>query len=272
MNDSRGAGIRHHIKKHMGMFICMFVLDLFVMASLIIQFFNQNYNDVLFCFLALVLFKVPFFIDQRSRVLLPDTLHIIILLFIFCAVILGELREFYIKIPFWDIMLHTVNGFLMAALGFALIDILNRSERIRIVLSPFFVGLVAFCFSMTIGVLWEFFEYGMDLFFQKDMQKDTYITHFNSVALNPAGRNVPVTIHIDSVVVNGEEWPGYLDIGLHDTMIDLFVNFIGALIFCVGASVYIAKRQNPPFSRHIFPRMKERFIKSRRMQTQDSPL
>ena len=95
------------------------------------------------------------------------------LLFIFSAEILGEISSFYVLFPFWDTTLHTLNGFLAAAIGFSLVDLLNRSDRVKFDLSPLFLSITAFCFSMTIGVLWEFFEFAMDQFFALDMQKDT---------------------------------------------------------------------------------------------------
>jgi hypothetical protein len=92
----------------------------------------------------------------------------------------------------WDTMLHIVNGFLMAAIGFAMIDILNRHPRIHFNLSPAFVAFVAFCFSMTIGVFWEIFEYSIDRFLIKDMQKDTIVRTISSVALHPSGPISPL--------------------------------------------------------------------------------
>ena len=98
--------------------------------------------------------------------------------------------------PFWDTVLHTLNGFLAAAIGFSLVDLLNRSERTSFTLSPVFMAIVAFCFSMTIGVIWEFFEFGMDQILGYDMQKDTVIHVIRSVTLDPAGHNVPAIIEM----------------------------------------------------------------------------
>ena len=88
-------------------------------------------------------------------------------------------------------MLHTTNGFLCAAVGFSLIDILNRNAKIKFTLSPVYVALAAFCFSMTIGVLWEFFEFSMDRLFHMDMQKDTIVHTISSVMLDPTNSNIP---------------------------------------------------------------------------------
>jgi len=235
-----------------------FVLRLAVIATMIAQIFNGDWNSVFLCVLTLILFLVPMFIDRRLHIELPNTLQIIILLFIFAAEILGEIHEYYLQFPHWDSMLHTINGFLMAAIGFSLIDILNESERFSIKLSPLFVALVSFCFSMTVGVLWEFFEYGMDVFFLTDMQKDTILTSVTSVVFEPSGRNIPVTIPIESIVVNGQVWDygGYVDIGLHDTMADLFVNFIGAVVFSIIGMFYIKGRSRGGFARRFIPRKK----------------
>ena len=179
------------------------------------------------------------------KIELPTTLEIIVLLFIFGAEILGEIAEFYLVFPFWDTVLHTLNGFLAAAIGFSLVDLLNRSERTVFHLSPLFTAIVAFCFSMTIGVVWEFFEFGMDQIMGFDMQKDTVVSTIASVMLNGQGRNVPVKIdQIQEVMVNGQALGlgGYLDIGLVDTMEDLFVNFIGAVVFSVIGFFYVRSR------------------------------
>ncbi len=123
-----------------------------------------------------------------------NSIEITILIFIFAAEILGEIQSYYIKVPSWDTALHTINGFLMAAIGFALVDILNQSKKVSMKLSPLFVAIVAFCFSMTIGVVWEFFEFSMDQMFHLDMQKDTVIHQIHSVMLDPTRRNVAVHI------------------------------------------------------------------------------
>lgn len=123
-----------------------------------------------------------------------------------------------------------------------------------------YVSLVAFCFSMTIGVLWEFFEFGMDRLFLMDMQKDTIIHSITSVMLDPTNMNIPVTIgDITSVAVNGQElgFGGYLDIGLYDTMEDLFVNFIGAVTFSVIGYFYIKHRGKGKLAQAFIPTLSE---------------
>ncbi len=249
--------MKAEVKAHPVLFTVYVVLRVLVVAVLVLQLHNREYYDVFLCSLTLLLFLIPSFVERRLHIDVPNTLEVIILLFIFSAEILGEIQEYYLIFPFWDTMLHTINGFLMAAIGIAMVDILNRSRRFKVRLSPVFVAVVAFCFSMTIGVLWEFFEYGMDTFFNMDMQKDTWVSVVNTVSLNPEGKNSPVSIPIESVVVNGQEWPGYLDIGIHDTMKDLFVNFIGAVVFSLIGMIYIMGRGRGRFAPRFIPRLKE---------------
>ena len=221
-----------------------FFLRLSVVLVAIRQFLVGDYENLFMCILTLILFLIPAFIDRHLKVALPSTLEIIIILFIYAAEILGEVNRYYLTVPHWDTVLHTMNGFIMAGIGFALIDILNRSEKVSISLSPFFVALTAFCFSMTTGVVWEFFEYGMDVVFLTDMQKDTIVPAVSSVIFNEQGLNKAITIPIEDVVINGQVWNygGYLDIGLIDTMKDLIVNFIGAILFSVIGVLYLQGR------------------------------
>ena len=184
------------------------------------------------------------------------------MLFIFAAEILGEIQAYYTAFPYWDTMLHTLNGFLCAAIGFSLVDLCNRHERFSLSLSPVFMAIVAFCFSMTIGVLWEFFECAVDQFLLLDMQKDTVIHSISSVLLDPTGRQRPVAIHgiTDLIVVaNGEQISlglgGYLDIGLLDTMNDLLVNFIGAAVFSFLGYFYVKNRGKGRFTRSFIPQV-----------------
>lgn len=249
--------MKQEIKAHPVLFAAYVILRALVIAVMVLQIFNREYYDVFLCALTLLLFTIPSFVERRLHIDVPNTLEVIILLFIFSAEILGEIQEYYLIFPFWDTMLHTINGFLMAAIGIAMVDILNRSRKFKVRLSPVFVAVVAFCFSMTIGVLWEFFEYGMDCFFHMDMQKDTVLSSVTSVMLNPEGRNAAVTVPIESVVINGEPWAGYLDIGLHDTMKDLLVNFIGAVIFSLIGMLYIMGRGRGKFAPKFIPRLKE---------------
>lgn len=238
-----------------------FLLRLSVILVLIAQAFNRNFENVFLCVLTLFLFTVPTLLERRLRIDIPNTLEIIILLFIYAAEILGEIQAFYLYIPNWDTMLHTMNGFLCAAIGFSLLDILNRNEKVKFSLSPLYLAIVAFCFSMTVGVLWEFFEAGMDHFFLLDMQKDTVVNSIGSVLLDPSNSNRPALYNdiTDVILVQRDGTQtalgigGYLDIGLMDTMEDLFVNFIGAVVFSVIGYYYVRSRGKGRFASRFIP-------------------
>ena len=217
------------------------VLSLLVVLTFIRCAFMQRYENMFVCVLSLVLLAMPTLIEKQLAIDIPPMMEAIIYCFIYAAEIMGEINSFYTIIPGWDTMLHTINGFLVAAVGFCLVDLFNRSERFTFKLSPLFLAIVAFCFSMTVGVLWEFFEFTADQVMHTDMQKDTIIHTNHSVTLDPTRSNQVVTIHnIQDVAVNGSSLglPGYLDIGLIDTMKDLMVNFLGALVFSVTAFFY----------------------------------
>ncbi len=239
------------------------ILFILVAISVVRQFFLGSYQNMFLGIVTLLLFMVPAIIEKKLKVIIPAGLETIILLFIFCAEILGEINAFYTKIPVWDTILHTTNGFLMAAIGFALIDIFNRSERFSLKMSPYFVAFTAFCFSMTIGVLWEFFEFGADMLFNTDMQKDWIVDTVNSVKFDPTRENIVIHKPIESLIVNGEDWlanpmlSGYLDIGLIDTMKDLIVNFIGAVVFSFVGIIYLKKRKTTGIAASLIPIVEE---------------
>lgn len=247
---------RHMFLKHNGTFWLYIVLRVLVVLLGVTAVLRRDYESLLICLLVLFLFLMPSFLERKLKIELPSTLEKIILLFVFAAQILGELGAYYIRYPWWDTMLHTLNGFLCAAVGFAMVDILNENENIKFELSPFFMALTAFSFSMTVGVLWEFFEFGMDYFFLLDMQKDTVVHTISTVLLDPAGGNGRVLLqNITEVAVNGQPLGlgGYLDIGLYDTMKDLLVNFAGAVVFSFLGYFYVRTRGKGRIARRFIP-------------------
>lgn len=252
------------IKRSKASFVVFLILGLSVIALLFWSLITKNYENSASCVLVLILFTVPSFVERHLHIDIPIPFEIIILVFIYAAQILGEMNSFYIKFPWWDTMLHTINGFLFAAVGFALCDIFNQNDTIKFKLSPLFLSVVAFCFSMTIGVLWEFFEFGMDKLFLFDMQKDTLVTQFSSVYFDTTNSNVMVkvvnigkTVIYDTTgnvlqVISG----GYLDIGITDTMQDLFVNLIGAIVFSIFGFLYVKSRGKNKLASHFIPTLK----------------
>lgn len=254
-------------KEHRKKLIIYITLRILVIICMIAEILHGDLNNVLLCILTLILFTLPDFISNKFEVDLPDTLEIITYLFIFAAEILGEIQRFFLIFPYWDTMLHTLNGFLQAAIGFSLVDILNKNDS-RINMTPGFVALVAFTFSMTVGVIWEFVEFGADYYFYQDMQKDRIVSTISSIKINPTGENVPVVLKdITKTIIysnNGNEITtidnGYLDIGIIDTMKDLIVNFIGAIVFSILGYMYIINRDGYKFLENILPKKKVKEI------------
>lgn len=261
--------LRRKWREERGVVIVYFTLRILVIGVMIAQFLNRNYENVFFCILTLILLTMPAMIERNTCIDLPGTLEVIILLFIFAAEILGEVQAYYVNFRGWDTMLHTLNGFLCAAVGLSMVDLLNRNDSSSLHLSPLYVAIAAFCFSMTIGVLWEFFEFAMDQFvFRMDMQKDTVVNSIASVALDPTHSNRVVRIQdiTDTIVVAGGEQislglGGYLDLGIIDTMKDLFVNFIGAVCFSVIGFFYVKNRGKGRFARRFIPRIHKEKVK-----------
>ena len=225
------------VKEQRGVFILYSILRLLVVLIGIRSVMLHNYDVTGTCLLVLALFFIPSLLEETLKIRIPALFEGIIYCFIFAAEVLGELGHFYTMIPIWDTMLHTLNGFLFAAVGFSTVELLNRTNK-NVSLSPLYLTMVAFCFSMTIGVLWEFFECGADLFLGQDMQKDFIVDHFQSVTLDPNHSQEVIQVNditgtiiqtaSGDITVDG----GYLDIGILDTMKDLLVNFIGAIVFC----------------------------------------
>lgn len=252
--------IRAYAKQRPKVFTVYIILRLLVVAALIRSAMLKEYESMFVCLLVLVLFMLPSFLERKLKIDLPDTLEIIILIFIFAAEILGELGCYFIHYPSWDTMLHTTSGFLCAAIGFSLVNLLNKDNRISLSLSPLYMAIAAFCFSMTIGVLWEFIEFSADRLFLLDMQKDTVITTISSVTLDATNSNTPIVIrNINDVAVNGQSLGlgGYLDIGLYDTMEDLFVNFIGAVVFSLFGYFYVKHQGKGKLVESLVPRVAE---------------
>ena len=237
--------LRARIKENRTVFILYSLLRLMVFAALIRSIFIHNYESTAVCVLTLALFLIPSFLEGALKIEIAPLLEGILYCFIFAAEILGELDHYYTRIPIWDTLLHTLNGFLFAAVGFVTIDLLNRNSK-NVKLSPLYLTMVAFCFSMTIGVMWEFIECGGDLFLGQDMQKDFIVQEFQSVTLDPEHDQQLVYVKditkTEITTASGEVFEiegGYLDIGILDTMKDLFVNFIGAIVFCIFGYIYL---------------------------------
>jgi len=258
------GGLIAQIRKKPAAFAVWVILRTLVLAVAVRCAYGRQWERFFTCLLTLMLFLAPPFAEKQLHLKLPTAMEITLFLFIFCAEVLGEIACFYVKYPLWDTALHTVNGFLFAAFGFCLADLLNENRDMKFRLSPPFLAIAAFCFSMTVGVLWEFFEFAMDHLLLLDMQKDTLLAGFQSVALDGTQQNLPVAVrNITETVIrtaDGSEFvlKGYLDIGLADTMKDLFVNFIGAAVFSAAGFLYVRQRGKSRLAAAFIPVLEQK--------------
>lgn len=194
---------------------------------------------------ALVLYLLPLFIRKVLKVSLSTALEVIYYLFIFASLILGEVFAFYGPFPFWDIILHFLSGFILAGIGFSLIGLLGKGKQTML-----FSLLFAFCFSMTLGAMWECLEFTFDTVVGTDAQKDTHLRNISTITMQRDGGNHPVRVEnierTEVYLANGEVITideGYLDIGLMDTMKDTLINTAGATLFVVVGALGFADKK-----------------------------
>ena len=157
------------------------------------------------CVLGVLAMLLPSILRKRAHLVIPSNMIVVYALFLYCAIFLGEVRRFYYIVPHWDTILHTFSGAMLGALGFSFINFLNKTERIPLNLSPAFIAVFTFCFGVTLGVLWEFYEFACDGVLHTNMQK--------------------------FALESGEPLLGRL--ALLDTMKDLIVDAIGAVVISV---------------------------------------
>ena len=242
-----------------GVLVVYLLLRFLVILVMVRQIFLHNYWNAFLCILVLIQVLIPYFITKKLKIELPSIFEIIILLFIFSSEVLGEIQNFYGVFKHFDTVLHTLNGFLCAAVGFSLIDLCNNNSE-KFNLSPLYLTIVAFCFSMTIGVLWEFLEYSIDKVMLSDMQKDKLVTKISSVWLNPDGKNKAIIVdNINKTIIYSDSGEtviegGYLDLGLNDTMKDLIVNFVGAVVFSIFGYLYVINRDKYKIAEKFMPK------------------
>ena len=157
------------------------------------------------CIVGILAMLLPSFLHRRFGLIIPSKMMIVYAAFLYCSIYLGEVRSFYYLVPNWDTMLHTFSGGMLGALGFSVISLLNRTDRVPLNLSPAFVAVFSFCFAVSVGVVWEVYEFVADGILHTNMQKFTV-----------PGGNVMV----------GRA-------ALTDTMVDLIVDSLGALVVSI---------------------------------------
>ena len=225
-------------------------------AALINSIVIGDLVKVGFAAAALILYGVPFVVTTFCNVPLSAALEITYYLFIFASLILGEVFAFYGPFPFWDVILHFLSGFVLAGIGLSVVKFTNQKGKI----SKLFALVFAFCFSVTLGILWECLEFGFDMIARTDAQKDAHLHSISTITLQRDGGNRPVKvdnivktdIHLasDEIVTIDE---GFLDIGLMDTMKDVLVNITGAMVFCVFGYFCLKNDKNNTFLKGFVP-------------------
>lgn len=166
------------------------------------------------CILGLLVMFVPSILDRRPNIDIPDAMYILYFVFLYCAIVLGEVRNFYFVFPHWDTFLHCLSAMMLAIFGFTLVVALNDSPKISLRLSPRFICLFSFCFAVATGALWEIYEFSFDGMLGMNMQKFRLE---------------------NGVLLIGRE-------ALKDTMEDLITDVIGALIVS-GTGLILQKRK-----------------------------
>lgn len=169
---------------------------------------------ILQCVTGCIVIFLPSKVEKRFRIDIPDIMEIMYFLFLFCAIYLGEVRNFYYKVPYWDLILHCFSAAMLGALGFLIVQFFNNTDKIKIQLSPFFVALFAFCFAITCGTIWEIYEFAADGILGTNMQK--FMT-------------------ADGITLVGHE-------AISDTMEDIIVDALGALVVTTIGYLNISKQ------------------------------
>lgn len=123
------------------------------------------------CLLGIVAFFMPNIITKKTKIIIPSNMYIVYVVFLYAAIFLGEVGNFFYRIPHWDTILHICSGAMLGALGFSFVNILNKNEKVHVELSPIFVSLFALGFAITLGVLWEIYEFTFDGLLGVNMQK-----------------------------------------------------------------------------------------------------
>lgn len=221
------------------------VIVLFVLCLVI-----KNTKHAAYCVLTLVIFIIPPLLSFIGKFHIPRFLEISILLYTFTAEIFGELFNLYIDFPPFDSILHFLSGLIFLFFGVGLINVFMKEKNYIFTLKPMLVVLFGICLTLSIGVLWEFFEYSGDHLFGLDMQRDKVVNSFNTVNLDETKTNTPVRVEdirdVKLVHSNGEEESlglgGYLDLGVYDTMKDLFFALISSLFNSIFLYIYLKSK------------------------------
>lgn len=216
--------------------VCFWTLEAFTVISFVYFIFRGDKSDLVLCAVTILLLIFPQIIERLLKIKLSTTAHLLALL-LSTGPLLGNAYNLYFILTWWDTLLHFVSGILFAMLGFSLPDLIDRQSRQH---SKLLKYLTAILFALSTAVVWEFLEYSVDQIFHTDKQQDHIVKNITSYLLGNELGNTGTINDIQSVVINGIDISlgGYLDIGLHDTMMDMFACATGAILFCIIQQIY----------------------------------
>ncbi|MBQ3483516.1 MAG: hypothetical protein IJA78_05000 [Clostridia bacterium] len=261
--DARTPTLWAQMREKRIAFLAFWLLMGTALAVVVIGIVQRRWDNVFHGVLTAVFAFIPLLLQGLLRVRFPATLEILAYLFVFATQFLGEVADLYRLVPGWDAMLHTVSGFMFAALGFSLGESLHRNREMRFALSPMLLAVLAVCFSVSVGVLWEFFEVAADTVLHTDMQKDVLRDTLHTVSIpNELGQKVTHLEGITTTVITTADGrstvlDGFLDMGVADTMKDLFLNTVGALVFGVIGYFYVKNQGKGRFAAQFIPTLRE---------------
>lgn len=215
------------------------IAELFTVGTIAVMLISRDTERLLLACVTVLLVLVPGVLERLFHCRISTTVYLFGIIYATGAM-MGHCWKFYYTIPGWDKLLHICGGVMFAIFGFYLFVRMNHGRADHLSAAVF-----ALCFSMAVAVFWEFFEYGADVFFGMDMQNDTVVSGITSYFLGPETGVSGSINNIRNVVINGASLPvdGYLDIGLHDTMLDMLLESLGALVTCVF--IWIDKGKHP---------------------------
>lgn len=213
---------------------------IFCIFSMVLTLYRGNTKNILYIILTALLVCVPVALGILMKFSINSAMFTFIV-FYAVAPLLGSMYKLYYITSWWDDLLHFSGGVVFAMLGLFMAKFLNKKNKSSIMLCAVF----AFCFSLAVAALWEFFEFGMDTLFGMDMQVDTVIDSLNSYLLGDKPGVQGSITEIQTVYVNGKELGvgGYIDIGLIDTMKDMMFEGMGALLYCI---IFLIDRDRHP--------------------------
>ena len=171
------------IDKYKIIFFGIFRLLLIIAGALAI--YQENWINLLLAVITIFLISLPSILEKRWKFDYPNMGELVIVLFIFASMYLGELQMFYVRFWWWDLLLHALSGVIIADIGFSLVYLLNKKNKIG--LNPFFVALFSFSFALAIGTVWEIFEFIMDSVFSVNMQKSGLVDTMWDLIVDASG-------------------------------------------------------------------------------------